>query len=107
MFMVQRRQLPKCLRAEAVKMEDAHGYLVLIRTSTDMPGRSSIGNSPAGRFCVIDILTGTRCVIFVKFPDALPGGIRENCDAVDLPMLSTLPANTMPGKASIRARSLS
>ena len=37
------------------------------------------------------ILIGTRCVVLVKFPEALLGGMRENSDAAAAPIRATVP----------------
>ena len=50
-----------------------------------MPGRKTAGGA-AGAICAIVTFTGTRCVNFVKLPDALFGGMSENSDAVFAPI---------------------
>ena len=39
----------------------------------------------------IEIFTGTRWVTLVKLPDALLGGMSENCEAVLAPMSNIFP----------------
>jgi hypothetical protein len=64
-----------------------------MRVYADKPGKSDTlgGTDPTA------IFTGTRWVILVKLPAALFAGMSENCDAVDRPMLSTLPPISTPG----------
>jgi len=57
-------------------------------TTTDIPGSSDTGASPA-----MEIFTGTRCVTLVKLPEALFGGISENWAAVFVPICSIRPKN--------------
>src|SRR5262249_45427436 len=62
-------------------------------TTAEMPGRSfevRVASSSA-------ILTGTRCTTFVKFPVALSGGSKANCEPLAGAISSTLPLKTFPG----------
>ena len=74
----------------------------MILIKTDMP-TIMLNEDTLLPFSVLSIetLSGTRWVTFVKLPDALLGGISENCDAVFEPIEKTLPVNVMPGKASM------
>src|SRR5439155_21219699 len=73
-------------------------YLVVIVTTTLMPGRSGCVAS----FCASGrIRTGMRCTTLVKLPVALSGGSSENFAPVAGDRLSTCPFTCRPGYASI------
>ncbi|MCX5753068.1 MAG: hypothetical protein NTW97_05410 [Candidatus Krumholzibacteria bacterium] len=78
-----------------------HFPFTRIFTSTDMPGRRLKG-SPAesGRGASIEILTGILWVTLVKLPEALFGGISENCDAAAEAMSATAPLNSRPARVN-------
>jgi hypothetical protein len=71
--------------------------LVLMLTTTDMPGRSSpcVATSAGTR-----TRTGTRYTILVKLPVALSGGSNENTAPDAGAKLSTVPSIACSGSAS-------
>ena len=79
-----------------------HYLSLMILTTADIPLRILyfLGSLLCSALS-IDTLIGTRWVTFVKFPDALLGGISEKRDAVFDPTENTFPLNTSSGNASI------
>jgi hypothetical protein len=74
----------------------------MIFTTADIPDKMLKEDNSLLLLAVsIDILTGIRCVTFVKLPEALFAGIRENTDAVLEPTRNIFPVNFTSGKASM------
>jgi hypothetical protein len=76
-------------------------YYLIILTTADIPDK--ILNEEISLLLSersIDILTGIRCVTFVKFPAALFAGISEKTDAVLDPTRKIFPLNFTPENAS-------
>ena len=84
--------------------EPAASALVLMLTTTDMPGRSS--SARPRRSAGTSMRTGTRCTILVKLPVALSGGSRENTEPEAGATLTTCPSWCGRGAHRRRARPL-
>jgi hypothetical protein len=87
MLVVKRWNAPDETLRQLLSQRNCHGQCTFTFISTDMPGSKSTcrrGSTPALRS--IEIFTGTRWVTFVKLPEALFGGINENCEAVFAPI---------------------